>query len=215
MIRFDDQHLVVVGGSSGIGLATARRARADGADVIITARDPGRVHRAGRELEASIAAFDATDFDRLASFLGQLPSPIDHVLVTGPAPNDVPLTSLEVDAARREVEAHLLLPLQLVARAGRVVRCGGSVICLGCTGAGSSTARSTLVVALTAALSSITSELAAELAPVRVNLVVSGCADDPSEVAALVVRLMSDAVVTGETRVVGSASPEGGRSHSG
>ena len=59
------QTLLVIGGSSGIGLETARRARAEGAEVILTARDPERVHRAGLELGASIAAFDATDFDRL------------------------------------------------------------------------------------------------------------------------------------------------------
>jgi len=47
------------GGSSGIGLETARRARAEGADVILTARDPDRLHRVGLELGASITAFDA------------------------------------------------------------------------------------------------------------------------------------------------------------
>ena len=80
------QTVVVVGGSSGIGLETARRAREQGADVISTARDPDRLHRIGLELGASIAAFDATDFDRLARFFAELPTPIDHVLVTGPGP---------------------------------------------------------------------------------------------------------------------------------
>jgi NAD(P)-dependent dehydrogenase (short-subunit alcohol dehydrogenase family) len=41
------QTVVVIGGSSGIGLETARRARAEGADVILTARDPDRLHRGG------------------------------------------------------------------------------------------------------------------------------------------------------------------------
>jgi NAD(P)-dependent dehydrogenase (short-subunit alcohol dehydrogenase family) len=80
------QTLLVIGGSSGIGLATARRAHAEGAQVIITARDPERVHRAGLELDARIAAFDATDFDRLGKFFEQLSTPIDHVFLTGPVP---------------------------------------------------------------------------------------------------------------------------------
>jgi NAD(P)-dependent dehydrogenase (short-subunit alcohol dehydrogenase family) len=75
--------LLVIGGSSGIGLETARRARRDGAEVILTARDPDRVHRAGLELGASIAASDATDFRRLGRFVDALPTPIDHILVTG------------------------------------------------------------------------------------------------------------------------------------
>ena len=77
------QILVVIGGSSGIGLETARRAREEGADVIITARNPDRLRRVGLELGASIAAFDATDFDRLGQFFDALPPPIDHLLVTG------------------------------------------------------------------------------------------------------------------------------------
>ena len=40
------QTVVVIGGSSGIGLETARLARAKGADIILTARNPDRLHRA-------------------------------------------------------------------------------------------------------------------------------------------------------------------------
>jgi len=60
------QTVVVIGGSAGIGLETVRRAREEGADVILTARDTDRLHRVGLEFgAASIAAFDATDFDQL------------------------------------------------------------------------------------------------------------------------------------------------------
>ena len=56
------QTVVVIGGSAGIGLETARRARAEGADVILTGRDPERLKQAAREVDAlSTAAFDATD----------------------------------------------------------------------------------------------------------------------------------------------------------
>ena len=90
------QTLVVIGGSSGIGLETARRAREEGAHVILTARDPDRLHRAGLELEASVAAFDATDFDRLEKFFHELPTPIDHVASpsTWAAPMLRPLAAL-------------------------------------------------------------------------------------------------------------------------
>src|SRR5262245_56916097 len=91
------QTVLVTGGSAGIGLETARRARAVGADVIITARDPDRLHQAGLELGASIAAFDVTDFDRLDRFFAELPGPIDHVLVTGPGPYYAPLAEIDLD----------------------------------------------------------------------------------------------------------------------
>ena len=81
------QTIVVIGGSAGIGLATARRAHAEGAKVILTARNPEPLERAAREIDAlSVAAFDATDFKFLAKFFDDLPFPVDHVLVTGPGP---------------------------------------------------------------------------------------------------------------------------------
>ena len=66
------QTVVVIGGSSGIGLETARLAREEGAHVIITARDPDRLHTVGLELGADVAAFDVTDSDRLDRFFEEL-----------------------------------------------------------------------------------------------------------------------------------------------
>jgi NAD(P)-dependent dehydrogenase (short-subunit alcohol dehydrogenase family) len=111
------QTVLVIGGSSGIGLETARRARAESAQVIITARDPDRVHRVGLQLGASIAAFDATDFARLDRFFHELSTPIDHVLVTGPGPYNAPLTQFDVEEARRDIDAHVMLPLQVARNA--------------------------------------------------------------------------------------------------
>ena len=106
------QTVLVIGCSSGIGLETARLARARGADIILTGRNPDRLHRAGIELGASIAAFDATDFVRLGRFFDALPAPVDHLLVTGPGPCNAPLAGFDLDAARRDVDAHLLEDLR-------------------------------------------------------------------------------------------------------
>ena len=115
--------LLVIGGSAGNGLETARLARGEGADLILTARDPARLQQAGLELGAtSIAAFDATDFARLGRFFQELPGPVNHVLVTGPGPYYAPLAEFEVEKARREVEAHLLLPIEVARNARGKVR---------------------------------------------------------------------------------------------
>jgi NAD(P)-dependent dehydrogenase (short-subunit alcohol dehydrogenase family) len=128
------QTVIVIGGSSGIGLETARRARTEGAGVIITARDPDRVHAAGIELGASIAAFDATDFDRLERFFDELPAPVDHVAITGPRPYYAPLAEFDLEVARRNVVAHFLLPLLVARNAASKVRVGGTLLFLGDTG---------------------------------------------------------------------------------
>jgi NAD(P)-dependent dehydrogenase (short-subunit alcohol dehydrogenase family) len=226
--QLDGQTVLVIGGSSGIGLETARRAHGEGASLIITARDPERVHRAGLELAAGIAAFDATDFDRLERFFAAVPTQIDHVLVTVPGPHRVPLAQFDVDDARRELDAHLVLPLRVAREAATKVRPGGTLLFTGCTDRGYTEAGSAFVSALTATLSAMTRSLAYELAPIRVNLIAFGLVDTPlaaailgdridarreelrttlpirrvidaGDIAALAVHLMTNTAVTGAT----------------
>jgi NAD(P)-dependent dehydrogenase (short-subunit alcohol dehydrogenase family) len=173
------QTLVVIGGSAGIGFETARLARAEGAEVIITARNPDRLHAAGLQLGASIAAFDATNFDRLKRFFNELPTPIDHVLVTGPGPYYAPFMEFDIDELRRDVDAHLLLPLEIARNAVGKVRPGGTLIFMGGTGGRRTAPGFYFISALTAALPAVTRNLALELAPVRVNLIAAGFVDTP------------------------------------
>jgi NAD(P)-dependent dehydrogenase (short-subunit alcohol dehydrogenase family) len=222
------QTVLVIGGSSGIGLETARLARAKGADIILTARNPDRLHRAGLELGASIAAFDATDFGRLGRFFDALSAPIDHLLVTGPGPCCAPLAGFDLDAARRHLDAHLLLPLQVARDAAGRVRPGGTLLFMGGTGGRPAAAGLAFIAALTAALPAMIKGLALEVAPVRVNLIAAGLADTPlpaslpgdriderreqlgatlpigrvvgpTDIAALAVHLMTNTAVTGAT----------------
>jgi NAD(P)-dependent dehydrogenase (short-subunit alcohol dehydrogenase family) len=223
------QTVVVIGGSAGIGLETARRARAEGAKLILAARDPGRLEHASRELgPLSSAAFDATDFNQLEKFFDGLPTPVDHVLVTGPGPYYAPLAELDIEKARRGVEAHLLLPLQVARYAAKKVRPGGALLFMGGTGGRRTAPGFALISALTAALPAMTKNLALELAPVRVNVIAAGFVDTPlsasllgdqldarreelratlpirrvvgpADVAALAIHLMTNSALTGAT----------------
>ena len=90
------QTVVLIGGSSGIGLETARSARAEGAEVVLTGRDPGRLERAAADVGAQRhAAFDAQDPDRLDAFFRSFPAPVDHVMVTAGNPYYAPLADME------------------------------------------------------------------------------------------------------------------------
>ena len=157
--------------------------------MIITARDPDRLHRVGLELGASIAAFDATDFDRLERFFDELPTPIDHVLVTGPGPYYAPLADFAIEAARRDVDAHLMLPLQVARNAASKVRPGGTLLFMGGTGGRRTAPGLSFISALTAALPAMTKNLALELAPIRVNLIAAGFVDTPLSAALLAAQL--------------------------
>src|SRR5438270_5039370 len=77
------QTVILIGGSAGIGLETARLARREGADVVLTGRDPERLERAALDVDArSTAAFDANDAAALKRFFDGVRDQIDHVLVT-------------------------------------------------------------------------------------------------------------------------------------
>ena len=223
------QTVVVIGGSAGIGLATAHRARAEGADVILTGRNEERLERAAQETGARrSAAFDAADPERLARFFADLPAPIDHVMVTAGRPYYAPLADFDFAQARRDVDEHLWLALHVAREAAGKVRPGGTLLFMSGTGGRRPGVGLALIGAMTAALPALVANLAVELAPVRVNLIAAGFVDTPlsasllgdqldarreqlratlpigrvvtaDDVAALAVHLMANTALTGAT----------------
>ena len=174
------QIVVVIGGSAGIGLETARRARAEGAKLILTGRNPERLQRAASEVKAlRTAVFDANDPASLEQFFRKLPTPIDHVMVTAGRPHYGRLIDMDFAEARSAFDEHLLLELQVARNAADKVRPGGTLLFMGGIGGrrpgiGLGTAST-----VTAALPALTANLALELAPIRVNLIAAGFVDTP------------------------------------
>jgi NAD(P)-dependent dehydrogenase (short-subunit alcohol dehydrogenase family) len=223
------QTVVLIGGSAGIGLETARRARAEGADVILTGRNADRLNEAALAVGAQrTAAFDANDSAALANFFGDLPTPIDHVLVTAGGPSYRPLLEMDADQVREALGSHVVLGLEVARNAAPKMRPGGSLVLMGGTGGRRIDHRLGIVSAATAALPPFTAALALELAPVRVNLIAAGFVDTPlsasllgdqleerrdelratlpigrvvgpADVAALAVHLMTNTALTGAT----------------
>jgi NAD(P)-dependent dehydrogenase (short-subunit alcohol dehydrogenase family) len=174
------QTVVVIGGSAGIGLETARRARAEGAKVILTGRNPERLQRAASELDAlSTAAFDATDSASLDRFFRGLPATIDHVMVTAGRPYYGRLAEMDFAQVRNLIGEHLLLALYVARYGANKVRPGGTLIFMGGTGGRRPAVGMSITGAMTAALPALTANLALEIAPVRVNLIAAGFVDTP------------------------------------
>ncbi len=174
------QTVVVIGGSGGIGLETARRARSEGADVILTGRNPDRLKRAAAELGAlSTAAFDATDPAALDRFFAGLSGQIDHVMVTGPGPYYAPLADLDRERAHRDFDDHQWLAIAVAQHAVGRVRPGGTLLFMAGTGGRRPGSGQALMSAATAALPALIANLALEAAPIRVNLIAAGFVDTP------------------------------------
>jgi NAD(P)-dependent dehydrogenase (short-subunit alcohol dehydrogenase family) len=221
--------VVVIGGSSGIGLETARLARARGAEVVLTGRDPDRLREGARQVGArSTAAFDATDQARLKGFFEDLPGPVDHVMVTGGGPYYASLKDMDFAAASHDINDRLLLTLAVARYGAARMRPPGTLLFIGGTGGRSAGVGLTLISALTAALPAMVASLAVELAPIRVNLIAAGFVDTPlsasilgdqlearraelratlpirrvvgpADVAALAVHIMTNTALTGAT----------------
>jgi NAD(P)-dependent dehydrogenase (short-subunit alcohol dehydrogenase family) len=223
------QTVVLIGGSSGIGLETARRARGEGADVILAARNPDRLKQAADEVGAArTAAFDATDPAALAGFFADLPAPIDHVLVTGGGPTYQPLLEMDAAQVRDALSDHVALDLEVARNAAPRMRPGGTLLFMGGTGGRHIGRGAGIFPAATAALQAFVASLALEIAPVRANLIAAGFVDtplsarllgdqlgarrdelrrtlpigrvvEPADVAALAVHLMANTALTGAT----------------
>jgi NAD(P)-dependent dehydrogenase (short-subunit alcohol dehydrogenase family) len=174
------QTVVVIGGSAGIGLETARRARFEGADVVLTGRNPERLKRAALDVDArNTAAFDANDQESLERFFNGLPDPIDHVMVTAGGPRYGPLLEMDSAQVHHALGSHPVLALEVARNAVGKMRPGGTLIFMGGTGGRKISRELGIAAAATAVLPPFTAALALELAPVRVNLIAAGFVDTP------------------------------------
>jgi len=222
------QTLVVIGGSAGIGLETARRARTEGAKVILTARNPERLKHAASDVDAlSTAAFDASDPVALERFFRDLPM-VDHVMVTAGRPYYGRLADMDFVKIRNLIGEHLLQALYVARNAANKVKPGGTLLFMGGTGGRRPAIGMSIAGAVTAALPALTANLAFEISPVRVNLIAAGFVDTPlsaellgddlekrrnqlrntlpikrvvgpADVAALAVHIMTNTALTGAT----------------
>jgi NAD(P)-dependent dehydrogenase (short-subunit alcohol dehydrogenase family) len=223
------QTVIVIGGSAGIGLETARRARTEGAKLILTGRNPEPLQRAASEMDAlSIAAFDATDPALLEQFFRDLPATIDHVIVTAGQPYYGRLIDLDFAQARRALSERLILFLEVARNAAPKMRPGGALVFMGGTFSRRPGIGLGIASTVDAALPALTANLALELAPARVNLIAVGFVDtplsasllgdelenrrnqlraklpirrvvEPADVAALAVHIMTNTALTGAT----------------
>ncbi len=226
---FLGQTLLVIGGSAGIGLATAREARSEGANVILTARNHERLIEAATAIGAQqTAAFDANDTLALASFFEELEDPIDHVMVTAGGPTYGPLLEMSAGEVTSALSSRIVLALEVTRHAVRRMRAGGTLLFIGGIGGRRIGRGSGTVSAATAALPPFIAALGLEVAPVRVNLIAPGFVDtplsasllgdqlearrtelretlpigrvvSPADVAALAVHIMGNTAITGAT----------------
>ena len=172
------QTVVVIGGSAGIGLETARLASREGAAVILTGRNPERLEQAASDISArGSAAFDADDAAAVKRFFDELPAPIDHVLVAAYTPRSQgPMLEIPSEEVGHGVGRRVTQVLEIARHAAPKMRPGGALLLTGGS-VRKFDRESGITPAAFAVLPPFTAALALELAPVRVNLIQAAFVD--------------------------------------
>jgi len=171
---------LVVGGTSGIGLATARRLAAGGATVHVASRDPAKVASVAG-LAPELAAHRADGGDRAAvAELAASIAPIDAlVLSISSSAGMGPLADLDLAELRKGFDEKVIAMLTVLQAALPHLAEQASVTLVGAISAHAAMPGTAGIGAVNAAVESIVRPLAVELAPRRINAVSPGLVDTP------------------------------------
>lgn len=185
--RLSEQDVLVIGGSSGIGLAVARTAQSEGAQVTIAGRDEGRLRRAAETLdEPQIVALDARDPKAVRAYFEAAAS-FDHIVCTmhstvgGTLPSILTrLATMDLAAAREFAEGKWWSQLHVAREAPRALRQGGSLTLTSGAASSAPLADHSLIGPVNCAIDGLVPKVAKELAPSRVNSVSPGLVKTPA-----------------------------------
>lgn len=173
------QHIVIIGGTSGIGLAAAQRLSGGGARVTVVGRDPARLARTRETLGDTVSALplDASDPVEVRKFFAALGA-FDHlVLALGSGRGAGPFVGLDLNQVRRGFEEKVWPHLLCAQAALPTIRKDGSMTFITAVSAQMTAPGTAGLAAANGALSVVAPVLAAELRPLRVNAVSPGVVD--------------------------------------
>jgi NAD(P)-dependent dehydrogenase (short-subunit alcohol dehydrogenase family) len=182
-MTFDGTRILVVGGTSGLGLSVARAAAERGATPIVASRSQDNVDRAVADLPggASGTTVDLRDADSIARLI-KFAGPIDHLVYTAGEPLSLTmLADLTPEVIRDFWETRYVGALSVVRAAAQAdaIRRGGSIVLTGGNASQRPGPGWALGASICGALDALTRQLSLELAPIRVNLVAPGVTRSP------------------------------------
>ena len=179
MSRLEGARVVVIGGSSGIGLASAEAAHAAGASVTIVGRSQEKLERARMTIggETSTFSLDVTDRAAVEALFSRIER-VDHLLVSAAETNSIHIKEDVFEDVRPTVDIRLWGGLYAAKYAARRMD-EGSVTFMSGTSAWRPYTGSSVVAASGGAIEALGRALALELAPIRVNTICAGIVDTP------------------------------------
>jgi NAD(P)-dependent dehydrogenase (short-subunit alcohol dehydrogenase family) len=232
IMRFQGQRIVVIGGSSGMGFATAKMAAAEGAKVVIASRSEERLLKAREQIQGDVEVLtvNVADEGSVKNFFGKV-GEFDHLTTPGNEAAMGPFLEMDTKTARSAFDSKFWGQYYAARYGAARMRGGGSITFFAGIWSQRPVPGSSVISAINSAIEGLGRALAGELAPIRVNTVSPGIVNtplyskmqpdakermfqeaaaaipvrrvgNPEEIAKTVLYLMSDGYSTGNTLYV-------------
>ena len=175
-----NKRVVIIGGSSGIGLATAKMAAAEGAKVIIAGRTESKLKAAMAEIGNDVDTYtvDLTEEASIKALFEQVGS-FDHLVITGPAPQFGHFLELNIEQVHQEFEGKFWGQYRAAWYGAKSISQPGSIVFMSGAYSARPVPGASSLAAVQAGIEGLARGLAIDLSPVRVNVISPGLTDTP------------------------------------